>query len=402
MISSFQIENFRGIKKINLETPKITVLTGANNSGKSSIIYAMLVLKNIINNTNQSLDSFFNLPFINLGGFKETVFQKDEDLNIKLGVKTVFEDIEVFYGTVLNPMGSKFIIRDNEFQYNNNDTIDVDVFFPYPLNRGRGITLDFFAEKIEVSWNGIQLSEVEKKEGYNNISSNLVRKIENTFVLPIFDIQNIDFVPIRRGFTQSYFNPVPLQTQITTEDEIATLLSIDRDLAGKVAHYLEKIVDRSFSVHPIKGIASFYLQTRNPQTGFTADLVNEGLGTNQLVTILAKALQKNNAFICIDEPEIHLHPSLITRLVEVLVNIAQKECKQFVVSTHSEHFIMGLLKEVVKENIQHDEIAVYHLTTDKYGTNIERQAINDKGQIEGGLVHFIASEIDDLATLFKL
>ena len=38
MISKLKIQNFRSIKDAELPLGKITVLTGANNSGKSSVI----------------------------------------------------------------------------------------------------------------------------------------------------------------------------------------------------------------------------------------------------------------------------------------------------------------------------------------------------------------------------
>src|SRR2546425_1087836 len=81
------MENFRGIASGELEFAPITILTGANNSGKSTAIYALLVLKNVLSNPNQPLDSFFSLIFMNLGGFKETVHLKDEERRrIKLEV----------------------------------------------------------------------------------------------------------------------------------------------------------------------------------------------------------------------------------------------------------------------------------------------------------------------------
>jgi predicted ATPase len=138
------------------------------------------------------------------------------------------------------------------------------------------------------------------------------------------------------------------------------------------------------------------------KNGFTSDLVNEGLGTNQLVTILAKIMQKNNKFICIDEPEIHLHPSIIDKLVSVLIEMAEHEDKQFLVSTHSEHFINSLLKNIVEGNLKNEEAKVYYLEKTRKETKTEYQEINDNGQIKGGLKNFYNIELNNLKTLFKL
>ena len=391
MITKLHIRNFKSIKNVDLDIGKITVLTGANNSGKSSFIYALLALKNIVNNPNQSIDNFLNLPFINLGGFEQTVFDKNKDQIIIVGVTIRESEFEVDYSIWLNPKGSNVrlsIIKPHEEKHS------IDISFPYGANKYNQFNLVVDGKDVQLAWNGF----TAKAQDFSPILLYALMP----FQLPIDTFSKLDFVPIRRGFTKPFYGNVPLQSQISTEEEVATLLAIDRELTGKVAHYLEKIVDRSFSVYNTPGIANFYLQTRDKKTGFTSDLVNEGLGTNQLVTILAKILQPKNKFICIDEPEIHLHPSIIDKLVSVMIEIAEDEGKQFLVSTHSEHFITSLLNSVVKKEINNDDVKVYYLTKDGKETKVEEQAINEDGQIEGGLKNFYTSELDNLKTLFKI
>ncbi|MFN0215269.1 MAG: AAA family ATPase, partial [Saprospiraceae bacterium] len=209
--------------------------------------------------------------------------------------------------------------------------------------------------------------------------------------------------PVRRGFTKPYYGTIPLQAQIMTEDEIATLLATDHELEGSVSHYLEQIIDRIFSVRFTPGTANFYLQTRDKNNAFVADIVNEGLGTNQLVTMLAKILYDKNQILCIDEPEIHLHPSIINRFVASLVEISDKVEKQFILSTHSEQFLAALLRQVAEGKLAPEDLCVYYLTKDKNGTTqFERQEVNDLGQIRGGYKSFLDAEMENLASLFQL
>ncbi len=53
MITKLHLKNFRGIESAAVDLAPITVLTGANNSGKSSVMYGLLVLKNLAANPNQ-------------------------------------------------------------------------------------------------------------------------------------------------------------------------------------------------------------------------------------------------------------------------------------------------------------------------------------------------------------
>lgn len=71
------IKNFRAIKNASLECAPLTVVYGANGSGKSSLIYALLTLKNIVLNPNQGTDSFFNYQFANIGGYEAVVCDRN-------------------------------------------------------------------------------------------------------------------------------------------------------------------------------------------------------------------------------------------------------------------------------------------------------------------------------------
>jgi len=57
------IRNFRSIKEQDLDLTRVTVVYGANGAGKSSLLYALLTLKNIILNPNQNPNGSFNYTF---------------------------------------------------------------------------------------------------------------------------------------------------------------------------------------------------------------------------------------------------------------------------------------------------------------------------------------------------
>ena len=408
MITNLNIQNFKSLKNAALSLGKITVMTGANNSGKSSFIYSLLALKNTMTNPNQSIDACLTLPFINFGGFQQTVFRKDESQNIVLEMIANDRDIEVGYTLSIGKVTSFLeITAYKPYKF----SAKLEIALPYPATKNQGYSFDHKNFQVKWNWNGIMATagtvsltgsvetpDPNQLEKINKITDQLNR----IFQLPFNEFAGIDFVPLRRGFTTPYFIPVPFGALIATEAEIASLLAHDRDLVGKVAFYLEKIVERTFSVYTTPGTANFYLQAMDRENGFTADLVNEGLGTNQLVTILAKIMQKSNKFICIDEPEIHLHPTIIDKLVSVLIEMAEHEEKQFLISTHSEHFISALLKHVVEGKIKNEAIRIYYLDKTRNETKTEYQEINAAGQIKGGLKNFYQTELNNLQTFFKI
>ena len=74
MLTKLTVQNFRSIEHCDVELGPITVFFGPTSAGKSTLFYALLVLRNFILNPNQVLDGLFNLGFQNLGGFEQCVF----------------------------------------------------------------------------------------------------------------------------------------------------------------------------------------------------------------------------------------------------------------------------------------------------------------------------------------
>ena len=220
MITQLNIENFKSLKKVELPLGKITVLTGANNSGKSSFIYSLLALKNTITNPNQSIDACLTLPFINLGGLKETIFNKDESQNIVLEIVSAEDGIEVAYKLSIGKIISFLEITSlKPYQF----SAKLDIAFPYPANKEEAFEFENNSLQVKFNWNGVvaNILSVSTKGITDNpadasqlvIINEATALLKRIFQLPLYEFAKIDFVPLRRGFTQPNYNPVPLGAQ---------------------------------------------------------------------------------------------------------------------------------------------------------------------------------------------
>jgi predicted ATPase len=74
-----------------------------------------------------------------------------------------------------------------------------------------------------------------------------------------------------------------------------------------------------------------------------ADTISDvGFGISQILPILVQiSVMPDRSTLIIEQPELHLHPSVQTKLAEVLA-AASKSGRRFIVETHSEHFVRGL------------------------------------------------------------
>lgn len=396
VIKSLKVINFRSIQESpDIELAPITLLYGGNGAGKSSLIFALLVLKNIVLNPNQPPDAFFNFFATNLGGFEQVVFNhRKQDAAITLGVSIQEQETLLKYEVSIKQNGGDFSLTIKD-SFNLN--MSLDVTFPYPGNRKAVASLVVGENKYEISWNGLAANITIPPEAMPEAQEE-AKRINVILNHPVETLRQIDYIPLRRGFFKPQYQQVPMSPTLISEDEVATLLANDHYLPGKLSQYLQDITNRDFILSANLGTAWFVPQSCDKVARITTELVNDGFGTNQLVYLLAKALRVDTRFVCIEEPEINLHPTSIRHLAQSLIRMTKDEEKQFLITTHSESLVLALLSQVARKELESKDLACYLVTKDKKSTHFEKQNVNEKGQIEGGLKSFIQAELEDLKT----
>ena len=132
--------------------------------------------------------------------------------------------------------------------------------------------------------------------------------------------------------------------------------------------------------------------------GATHNLVNEGFGANQLIILLAQIVASpEHSTVAVEEPEIHLHPSAQVKLADVFIQLVNSTKKQLIITTHSEHVLVGLLTAVASGKLDADDLAIYHMKKGIDGpVEAERLRVDRRGRIKGGLRGFIDTSLEEL------
>ena len=209
-------------------------------------------------------------------------------------------------------------------------------------------------------------------------------------------------VPFSRVVT-SYALPLEyganmlLPDRAKSSSSLLSWLSTDPPLQDKISALLADIGLRRIVTRNIAAAA-----TRSKRGMLTAEftgnrspsaVVHEGSGSNQLVMLLAVlAGSPRGSVITIEEPEIHLDPETQSRLVAAMLKMAVEEDKQIIFTSHSSHLLYPLLGYVKKKEfpITNDDVVINYFDTDESGAvaGAERLAVNERGQVDGGLRGF--------------
>jgi len=390
MLKRLTVQNFRSIERSSIEFAPITIFFGPTSAGKSTLFYSLLVLRNFILNPNQSVDGFFNLGFQNLGGFDACVF--NHELSRPISIAAEFSD-DTSYGLAMRKTDAIISFR------NPITSAEMLVPIPYAINQSWSETVGIDREEYSVNWNGIAVS-VAPKSPTAATNAPIAASVFNS---AITQISKIDIAPHRRGFFKPSYQQVPLTPIPTSEDEVATLIINDQNVPARISLSTDEIFNRDFRTHTPPGTAiTFFQTTERSGAKVPGYLVNDGFGVNQTVYMLAKIYRPDVQTLLIEEPEVHLHPSVIRKLARVFVQIATDEGRQLIFTTHSEQFLLSILACVKEKLLLPSQIRCYHATRKKKETVFSREEVSDNGQISGGLASFMEAELEDVRTFLAV
>ncbi len=422
---TLSFQNFRSLEDVTLEVAPLTVVYGPNGSGKSSLIYGLLTLRNFLTNPNQNIPSLFSYPSISLGGLQEVAHRHSNDKGIVLsiGVSNVEQlstklTLRLYESAGIASLSfAEPSIRRDDRIIEWPGSLDLPLAVPYQANQtvedrftlaGRP-PVPSNVPKPEptpvpgiLNWNGVTLAAYLTADlaSYSYMLPTLNQRAN----FPMELARLTGFVPLRRGFSKPMYSSSPVSPWLVSEDEVASMLTspAGRFVQYDISAFLERIAARRIHPQVQIGTSVFTIDSVPVGKGTPASIVNEGFGINQLVYLLTICLYSPYKIVAIEEPEIHLHPSMVRELAIALAEIAVEKDRRLIVSTHSETFVIALLSQISAGKIKTDDVSFVLAENPDGSTVLTQQKANRNGQIEGGLRAFMASEAKDLVDFLGL
>lgn len=80
--------------------------------------------------------------------------------------------------------------------------------------------------------------------------------------------------------------------------------------------------------------------------GLTLQPQDVGVGISQVLPVVVAAQDGSASVVCIEQPELHIHPAVQVGLGDLFIDGAVNQGLSFIIETHSEHLILRLLRRI--------------------------------------------------------
>ncbi len=212
------------------------------------------------------------------------------------------------------------------------------------------------------------------KFGFNrtfSIKDNVQRIFDRMIILP--GLRSLPKRYFVKGLQTNYVGP--------QAENLAELLA-NPQIRQETNNWLKRL-EIPYNVG-VKPSGNYYeVVFSNPQnTKHKISQRHVGLGYPIILPFIVQCLIASEKIIIIEEPEIHLHPKLEADLAELIIESSIKRNNQFIIETHSEDFLLRLLKNVRLKKITPQEISINYISKPNNNSIVNKIKVNKHGQYQ--------------------
>lgn len=405
MITNMYLENFKSWKEeVNLRMAPITGLFGSNSSGKTSLLQLLLMLKQTTESPDrtQVLHLGDDKSLVELGTYKDIVFDHKLDASLRWGLtwdlgselkvddpehkgKVLFKGKSMALHTKIEQNGAgrmvvnstKYMFDSHEFfmkrkakQKNQYELVSEPTSgthgFKFKRTQGRPWDLPApmkcygFPDQVRAYYqNAGFLADFEL--AFEELFSRVY------YLGPLRDYP-------KRQYTWAGAQPADMGRR---GEKVVDALLASRDrkesisrgkglkrftLEEYVAWWLKELnLIHSFSVQPITEESNLYRVMVQKAPGSAEVLLTDvGFGVSQILPVLTICYYvPEGSTIIMEQPEIHLHPSVQAGLADVFIDAIEKRKVQIILESHSEYLVKRLQRRIAEERLASEAAALY-------------------------------------------
>ena len=386
-ITSVTIEGFKSIaEQVTFEVAPLTILAGANSSGKSSAIQPLLLLKQTLESTYDPGPLRLHDTHVRFTEVGQVVSRKRDTLKIGLGLSNGTSVLSSYRRTAK----SDFEISETSWRFQGRQ----------PLDLSPQLSLGTLSRRIGELFGGPLASHdwhVRRDRCFLVADS----RADDFFDFMTFGayieaatttLREILHIPGSRGNPSRLYPTTAVEREFSGTFEIyaASVIHSWQEQKDSRQAELERSLARlglTWKIQARKVNAAFIeLKVgRLPERGRSGDkdlvdVADVGLGvSHSLAPLVALLTAEPNRMVYIEQPEIHLHPRAQLAMAEILVEAANRGVR-VVCETHSSTMLLGLQTLVAQGKIEPQDVRFHWFERRRDGsTEITPAVLDDRG-----------------------
>jgi len=446
MLTKLRIKNFKAWRDTGtLRLAPLTVLFGANSAGKTSLLQLLLLLKQTAESPDRKrpLQLGDEKKLVDLGTFEEILHGHDLKASLDFDIEfTVPSTLKV-----TDPLSNQQYEGD---RIAFSARIGADIQEQPRVSEIRYSLRTDDRDVLDVTLREQEKADSRSKHEFqlDSASYQLVRHPERSWSLPkpvryygfpeevTAFYQNAAFTadlvlafeqmlriiyyigPLREYPRRLYIwsGETPDHAGARGEHAVeAILASRDRtfDWPGQNKLSLQALIgerlktmaqNQDFEVKPLSTARKVYevLLSTSPKLP-KVNLTAVGFGLSQILPVIVECFYvPANSTVIFEQPEIHLHPKVQADLADLFVDAVrareegrERRC-QFIIESHSEHFLRRLLRRVAEEKLAPHQVAIYSTRIEDGEAKIEELYVDEFGYVRNWPENFFGDEMADL------
>jgi predicted ATPase len=334
VITRIELEFFKCFKQLKLPISPLTLLSGTNASGKSTVLQSMVLLHQTILDHEWSTRLQLNGSEIQLGTVTDIVDKVNGRREFAISI--VDDDCSVKWG------------------------------FAYEQDKQ---SMSAMVASVEV--NGMK-SDLPQKLRFlvpepDDTAKTLTQRLRSLSYLTAERIGPRDCYPLQDPNATQVVGPrgenaVGLLYQKREASVLKPLVVSGgpSNLLGQVKVRMAQFFPgTTLTIEPIPQANMVTLGISNSSDAGFHRPVNVGFGLTQVFPIIVAALASaKNELLLIENPEVHLHPAGQALMAEFLAEVAASGV-QVVIESHSDHVLNGIRKSVKRKTLSPESVALH-------------------------------------------
>lgn len=432
MFTRLLLKNFKGWEDTGpLRLAPITVFFGSNSSGKTSLLQSILLLKQTAESSDRSrvLHPGDNRSLVDLGTVQDIIFGRTTERTLHFSISWTPQPLISIPGAL--PPGELQFLLDVSVTPGGEPQVEsaryhMEHAHAAMLRRADGQGYDVRSTpalrrrqgRPGLSWRPMRFygfpDEVINEFHDADWLTDLAFALEK-------QLARVQYVgPLREYPQRSYLWAGERLEHVGIRGERAVPALLSARAAHKeiprgegtgrryeafeatIAWWLQRMgLIHSFQVQAIaKHRKEYEVRVRRSTDSVEVLITDVGFGVSQVLPVLVQAYYAaEHSTVIFEQPEIHLHPRVQADLVDVLVDAAKRCNVQFIVESHSEHFLRRLQRRIAEEEVTNEQVALYVCDVREGHSTIEALAVDEYGNITNWPRDFFGDEIGDLAAM---